>query len=163
MWKQALAFGGGILVGVAVIGVGVYCYKQHKKKENLSAEEISDKKFAEKIKKTEEAAKKFEELLSTQSYVELLTAKELTSWFKTNRENIDEAAKMIIAYPTEDTLKGLGYYVKEKLDTETNIIQLFYNEDTSEVLKIRLVSYSEIESNLQAALIEQEGLMVVTD
>lgn len=163
MWKQALAFGGGILVGVAVIGVGFYCYKQCKKKEKISEEEISNKKFADKIKKIEESGKKFEELLSTQSYVELLTAKELTSWFKENRASIIGEAKMIIAYPTENTLKGLGYYSNEKIDTETNIIQLFYNEDTSEVLKIRLVSYSEIESNLQALLIEQEGMIVVTD
>ena len=163
MWKQALAFGGGILVGAVVIGVGYYCYKQYKKNEKISDEEASNMKFAEKAKKTEESAKKFEELLSTQSYVELLTAKELTSWFKENRASIDKEAKMIIAYPTEDTLKGLGYYSNEKIDTETNIIQLFYNEDTSEVLKIRLISYSEIESNLQAILIEQEGMMVVTD
>lgn len=163
MWKQTLAFGGGILVGAAIIGVGYYCYKQHQKNVKLSEEEMSDKKFADKVKKTEESAKKFEELMASQSYVELLTAKELTSWFKENRANVDKDAKMIITYPTEDTLKGLGYYSNEKLDVDTNIIQLFYNEDTSEVLKIRLVSYSEIESNLQATLIEQEGMMVVTD
>lgn len=163
MWKQVLAFGGGILIGVAVVGVGYYCYKQYKKNEEVSDEEIGNRKFAEKVKKMEESSKRFETLLATQSYVELLTAKELTSWFKENHTGINEEAKMIIAYPTEDILKGLGYYANEALDTETNIIQLFYDEETKEVLKIRLVSYSEIESNLQAILIEQEGMMVVTD
>lgn len=163
MWKQVLAFGGGVLVGAVIIGGFYYCYKRSKKNEKISDEEASDKKFEEKINKKEEATKRFEKLISTQSYVELLTAKELTSWFKENRVSIDKDAKMIITYPTEDVLKGLGYYTNESLDTNTNIIQLFYKEDSSEVLKIRLVSYSEIESNLQATLIENEGMIIIKD
>lgn len=161
MWKQTLAFGSGILVGTVIVGICFFCYKKYKEKR--IGEEHGSKVFAEKEKITGESIERFEELLSNQSYVELLTAKELTTWFKENLGNIDREAQMIIAYPTEDILRGLGYYSKEKLDTETNIIQLFYDKEKDEVLKIRLISYTDIESNLHATLIEQEGMMVVTN
>lgn len=163
MWKQTVALCGGILVGAACIGLGIYCYKKYMASKNISNEEVSDNKFAKRIKEMQDTDKKFEDLLSSQSYVDVLTAKELTSWFRANRNDIKKGEKMIIAYPTVEILKGLGYFSNEVLDVNTNIIQLFYNDNTSEVSKIRLVNFSEIESNLQATLIEQDGMMVVTD
>ena len=69
---------------------------------------------------------------------------------------------MIISIPTEETLKGMGYAVTENIDPEKNVIQLFYDDEKKEVVKIRLVNYANIESNLQAHLIEENGMIVVT-
>jgi transposase len=158
MLKEVLAVGGGIVVGVAICYVGYRVYKNHSEKNAQKEKDF----FAEKLKEKEAQAKRFSDLLSSQIYVENLTAKDLTAWFKENRNTVPEDAKMIIITPTEANLKGLGYSADSDLDIDTNVIQVFYNDVTSEVYKNRLVNFTNIESNLQAQLIEQDGMMVVT-
>jgi hypothetical protein len=158
MLKEVLAVGGGIVVGVAICYVGYRVYKNYSEKNAQKEKDI----FAEKLKEKEAQAKRFSDLLSSQIYVENLTAKDLTAWFKENRNTVPEDAKMIIITPTEANLKGLGYSADSDLDIDTNVIQVFYNDVTSEVYKNRLVNFTNIESNLQAQLIEQDGMMVVT-
>lgn len=162
MWKEAIAFSGGILVATVAVGVGVYWYNSHKN-EKMNKEEKENQLFADKIKKSEMAAKRYEELMATQSYVEVLTSSELSAWFKANKDMMGENIKMLIVTPTDEIMKGLGYIAGDRIDTESNLVQLFYNEKTGNVLKIRLINYAEIDSNLQANLIEQEGMMVVVE
>ena len=158
MLKEALAIGGGIVVGVVLCYGGYRLYKYYSEKNTSKDEDV----FAEKLKEKEAQAKKFNELISNQTYVELLTAKELTSWFKENRSTVPENAKMIITKPTQENMKGLGYFGENDLDVDTNIVQVFYDDVSGEVYKIRLVNYTDIESNLQAQLIEQDGMIIVT-
>lgn len=159
MLKEAMFFGCGIVVGVAVCYTGYRLYKYYTEKGSVTEDDV----FEKKLGKNELQAKRFNELISNQTYVEFLTAKELTAWFKDNRSSVPENAKMIILIPTEEHMKGLGYLGENELDENTNIIQVFYNENSGDVYKIRLVSYTDIESNLQANLIEQDGMIVVTD
>ena len=111
----------------------------------------------------EKKQKKFDDLVANQSFVELLTVKELSSWFHEHRSQFNEKIKMLIIMPTEEILTGLGFSKENKLDAETQLLQMFYNEETGEALKIRLISFAEIDSNLQARLIEDDGMIVVTD
>lgn len=163
MIRSGVAFGIGVTVGVIAVGaVAYYIYTQKKKNANVDKEAEASKKFSEKLKRNESNAKSLDELLRTQAYVELLTSKELTSWFKENKSSFPETVKMIISIPTEETLKGMGYDLTENIDPEKNVIQLFYDDEKKEVVKIRLVNYSNIDSNLQAHLIEENGMIVVT-
>lgn len=163
MIRSGVAFGIGVTVGVIAVGaVAYYIYTQKKKTANVDKEAEASKKFSEKLKRNESNAKSLDELLRTQAYVELLTSKELTSWFKENKSSFPETVKMIISIPTEETLKGMGYDLTENIDPEKNVIQLFYDDEKKEVVKIRLVNYSNIDSNLQAHLIEENGMIVIT-
>lgn len=139
MWRQTLLVSGGVLLGLVVVGV-VY-----------------------ELCKNKKSQKRLEELIDNQAHVEMLTVKELSKWFKENRHQFSNNAKMVVTYPTEDILKGLGYESEVYIDKETNIIQFFYDEATSRAMKIRLINYTEIDSNLQAQLLEQDGMLVVTD
>jgi hypothetical protein len=72
---------------------------------------------------------------------------------------------MMVVTPTEEHMAGLGYPASNELDINTNILQLFFEKDEDDlikVLKIRLVNFSDIDSNLQAHLIEQDGMLIVT-
>ena len=158
MMREVLAIGGGIVVGVAICYCGYRIYKYYSANSNKSEEDIFDKKLKEK----EYHAKKMNDLLSNQVYFELLTAKDLTAWFKENRGKMPENAKMVIVTPTYENMKGLGYLGENDLDVETNVVQVFYDDESGEVYKIRLVNFTDIESNLQAQLIENEGMIVVT-
>lgn len=161
MLREALCIGAGIAVGAALCygGYKLYTYYQSQNKDNDSNADI----FEKRLKAKEEASKKLNDLLGNQSYVEMLTSKELTAWFKENRSQFGENVKMIIVTPTEQNLKGIGYMDCGDIDEETNIIQLFYNDEAGKVLKVRLVNFTNIDSNLQAHLIEQNGMIVVTD
>lgn len=159
MMKEVLACAGGVVVGIAICYGGYRLYKYcHAQK----AEKDTDV-FAQKLKVKEEQSQKLKDLIANQTYVELLTSNELTGWFKENRGKVNSNAKMIITTPTEDNMRGLGYPAETDLDVDTNIVQLFYDEDAGNVLLVRLVNYTNIDSNLQANLIEQEGMIVVTD
>lgn len=161
MWKEALCIGAGIAVGAVICygGYKLYTYYQAQNGEKDKTEE----NFEKRLKAKEEAAKKLNDLLSNQSYVEMLTSKELTAWFKENRSQFGDNVKMIIISPTEQNMKGIGYLDSGDIDIDTNIVQLFYNEETEKALKVRLINYTNIDSNLQAHLIEQNGMIVVTD
>jgi len=159
MMRAALAIGGGVVVGIVLCYGGYRLYKYYLEKNKSGNRDP----FAEKLKERNEQKKRFDELINNQSYVELLTGKELSTWFKENRNTVPENAKMVIITPTPENLKGLGYYVENDLDKDSNIIQVFYNEVSGEVYKIRLVNYTNIESNLQAQLIEQDGMIIVTE
>ena len=158
MMKEMLPYVGGMIVGAAICYGGYRLYKYYKK-ENIKQENDI---FEEKLKLKEIKSEKLNDLIRNQTYVNLLTSKELTSWFKQNQNKVEEKAKMLIVIPTQDNMSGLGYPKESDIDTEANIIQLFYDEDKGKVLLIRLISYTDIDSNLQAKLIEQDGMIVVT-
>lgn len=158
MMKEMLPYVGGMIVGAAICYGGYRLYKYYKK-ENIKEENDI---FEEKLKLKEIKSEKLNDLIRNQTYVNLLTSKELTSWFKQNQNKVEEKAKMLIVIPTQDNMSGLGYPKESDIDTEANIIQLFYDEDKGKVLLIRLISYTDIDSNLQAKLIEQDGMIVVT-
>lgn len=158
MLKEALAICGGIVVGIAICYGGYRLYKYYSEKNSTKDEDV----FAEKLKEKEAQAQKLNELISNQAYVEFLTANELISWFKANRDTVPEKAKMIITKPTLENMRGLGYLGENDLDLDTNIVQVLYDDVSGEVYKIRLVNYTDIESNLQSKLIETDGMFVVT-
>lgn len=159
MMKEVLACAGGVVVGVAICYGGYRLYRYYKEQNEKKEKDV----FAEKLKAKEEKVQRLKDLIANQTYVELLTTKELTNWFRENRSKVASDAKMIITTPTEDTMRGLGYPAETDLDVDTNIVQLFYDEERGDALLVRLVNYTDIDSNLQAKLIEQEGMIVVTD
>lgn len=163
MWKEVLCIGAGVAVGAALCygGYKLYTYYQSQNKDKDEDETAED--FEKRLKAKEEATKKINDLLANQSYVELLTSKELTAWFKENRSQFEGNVKMIIVTPTDQNMKGIGYMDCGDIDEDTNIVQLFYNDEVGKVLKVRLVNFTNIDSNLQAHLIEQNGMIVVTD
>ena len=72
---------------------------------------------------------------------------------------------MMIVTPTEEHMGGLGYPVTSELDINTNILQLIFEneeDDSIKILKTRLINFTDIDSNLQAHLIEQNGMLIVT-
>lgn len=158
MMKEVLACA-GVVVGVAICYGGYRLYKYYKSQN----EDKEKDAFAEKLKEKEAQSQKLKDLIANQTYVELLTTKELTNWFKENKNRVATSAQMIITTPTVENMRGLGYPAETDLDTETNIVQLFYDEESGNALLVRLVNYTDIDSNLQAKLIENEGMIVVTE
>lgn len=159
LMKEILFCAGGVVVGAAICYGGYRLYKYYKKQQEVKEPDV----FAEKLKSQEEQSQRLNDLIANQIYVDLLTTKELTGWFKVNKSKVASDAKMIITTPTADNMRGLGYPGDSNLDVDTNILQLFYDENSGDALLVRLVNFTDIDSNLQAKLIEQEGMIVVTD
>ena len=87
----------------------------------------------------------------------------LQEWFKENKNSFDNNVKMIVAIPTDEIIKGLQYSVTEPLDKDKNILQWFYDAETGKVLKIRLIHFLSIDTNLQSLLLENEGMIVIKE
>lgn len=158
--KSILPFGIGVVIGgVAIYGV----YKYFKSKDPNNEKLKKEAEFEAKTKIAEERVKRFHELLESKFSVSNLTAKDMSDWFKEYKANFLTSTKMIIAIPTDDVMKGLKYPTTESLDKDKNLLQWFYDDETGKVLKIRLVTFENIESNFQAHLLENNGMLVVTE
>ena len=163
MLRETLLFAGGVAVGVAVI-YGTYRYCQCR---SMTGEVCTsrDDAFTKKLKAKEEREAKLADLISNQTYVELLTSRELTGWFRESIPQFGENVKMMVVTPTEEHMGGLGYPTATGLDIDTYVVQLIFDDSQSgeiKVLKTRLINFTNIGSTLQAHLIEQDGMFVVT-
>ena len=165
MIRNGVAFGIGAAVGVVAVGIGMAVYYYYRKKQtvNTDKEAAASEKFTELLEVSEGSKKSLKELTENRMNVEFLTVKEITGWFKENKNDLPDNIKMIVFIPTEKMLKGLGYAITERIDPDRNIIQLFYDDEKKEAVRIRLVHYSDIDSNLQAHLIEEDGMIVITE
>ena len=160
MLKTFLPFG----IGVAIGGVAIYgIYKYLKNKDPNNDKLRKEAEYEAKVKFEGEKQRRFKELLDNKTVIENLTAKDLSAWFKEYKNDFSNEPKMIIAIPSDDILKGLLYPITEPLDKEKNILQWFYDTDNKKVLKIRLVSYQNINTNFQTHLLENNGMIVVTE
>ena len=153
MFKNGLAFGLGITVGVIAVGiVAYYCYK--KKKTNTSDKDAeTSEMFLERLKK----GKTFnlEDLSMEKALVEILTLKELTGWLKNSTSSISDISRMYVIAP--DKIEDL---TNISTIPENTVLQLL-TDDAGKIIKGRKINYSSIDSSLQAILLEQDGLLVV--
>ena len=92
MWTEGLVFGVGIAIGVVIV---LFLYKMYKNQTIAESQKTKDKS-------------KLEYIVSEQTYIETVTVKDLTDWFRENRDQFTEDIKMIIAMPTVEVMKGLG-------------------------------------------------------
>lgn len=151
-------------IGVAIGGIAFYAvYKFLKSKDPNNEKLRKEAEYEAKTKIAEERKKKLDELLKTQSSVETLTSKEVSVWFKENKDSFIGNIKMVIAIPTDEVLKGLQYPISEEINKDKNLLQWFYDESNGNVLKIRLISYENIDSNFQAHLLENNGMLVIKE
>lgn len=150
MWKEIF----GVVVGVG-IGIGIVKVIHDRKKEER-------KDFVEVDMKNnvENKLKDFSGLLQEQLVVESLSGDELAKWFRENSMLDAEGINKIIAYPTKQVLNGLSYEFNDELDTKKSIIQVFYNTEKEEILKLRFISFVEIDLKLKDML-EKDGMVVI--
>lgn len=161
MWQEVIAVGCGAAAGL-LIAYGYCLYKKHTNSAptNNTAE---DGAFAKRLEEEKRREQQWKGLVDGQSFIEVLQAHDLTDWFREHREEVDKKARMAILTPTPEHLKSIGYPADAGLDEETCILQAFYDEETGAVQKIRLVRFSEIDTNLQMKLIENDGILSITE
>ena len=75
-----------------------------------------------------------------------------TLWFN---ESIIRAINLLIS-----AIAKYGFSLKEDVKTDNVLLQFLYDEDTSKIIENRLIRFTNIDTNLQAQLEENEGLIV---
>lgn len=162
MIEHPIAWGVGIGIGLALGSAAVFLIYQHRVKDTKNMEETFKDRTKNQRNVLEDKKHLFSKLFQDKYQVDTLSIKELTSWFRENRSKYTMHPKMIIAVPTETQLNSLGYF-DITLDPQKTILQFFYDSGNSQVLQMRIIEFNNIESNLEAQLIEQDGMIVITD
>ena len=139
----------GVGIGVAIGIVGCYAAYRYTKGKNTTS--------------VGKNLKSIGELISQKEHVATFTSEDMINWFHENKGSFDDSIKMVVATPTKEALEGLGYTIDAKVNAKQNILQFFYNDETSMAMKIRLVEYENIDTNLQAHLLDNDGLIVISD
>ncbi|MCR5701152.1 MAG: hypothetical protein K6G76_03285 [Lachnospiraceae bacterium] len=95
-------------------------------------------------------------------YIEgTITPKLLNKWFVEKEEAMATGVTKIYAVPTDDVLDHLGYHFEDNLDEEKNLLQYFYDNNSGDILGLRVVRFDSIDSNFQAVLFERNGMIKV--
>lgn len=87
--------------------------------------------------------------------------KVLNQWFKERKDAMVDSVTRIYTIPNADTIEHLGYHFEEKLDPDKYLIQCYYENETGDILGLRIVQFENIDSNFQAYLLEHDGMIKV--
>lgn len=100
-----------------------------------------------------------------EEYVEYIpgtaTIEILLDWFQQNKKAMEPGITRVIAIPDEENLKRLGYFIRSGLDADRNLMQCYYEDETGNVLGMRIVRCEGIDSNVQSLLLEKKGMLFV--
>ena len=140
-------------IGVIVLGVAVYYFFNNKKDKKTVNNPIKKKDIKQDSV--------IDELIKNQCYVEDLTIEELLTWFKEHKNQVPDTAKMVIAIPDDRIIKGFDRVLNGQIEKTKTVIQLFYNDTEEKFYLNRLINYKNIDTNLQARLIEEDGMIVI--
>lgn len=141
------AFGIGVAVGVAV---AVVAYKYYKSQKEVATQ-----------KREEERLLHVTALMKDRPILNVLTLDDLVAWFDDNLKNNRDMPVKVIAFPSKDTLSGIGLTEALDIDPRHNIIQFFYDNNSGKAGEMRIVGYENIDSNLEAKMLEQDGIIVL--
>ncbi len=94
---------------------------------------------------------------------EPLTANILVQWFKNNKASLGENVTRVIAVPTKDLLAHIGYHLDAELDKDKNLMQYYYDNNTNDLLGMRIVRFEDIDTNFQSKLLESQGFLKVSN
>lgn len=137
MVKEIISSVVGISVGVAII---YFIISKLSKKEIDN--EVLDSLFAEKIE------------------IENLNGPVLAKWFKEKLNGKKGNIKMILSYLDKELLAKYGFTLNKSVNTDNMLLQFLYDEGSSEIIDNRLIRFINIDTNVQAQLEENEGLIV---
>lgn len=102
------------------------------------------------------------DILDRIEYIDgIVTVKKLNEWFRNRNDAMNDDAVKVYAIPTDDIIKHLGFQFDESLDQDNNLLQYYYNNNTNDILGFRVVHFDDIDSNFQACLIENNGILKV--
>ena len=94
------------------------------------------------------------------TYVEKrINAGMITGWFKSLPITSTEHVKFVVALSTEERVNGVGLEWRD--DYERSIIQYAFDDESDLILNLRIVIGNGIEPNLEAHLMEQNGVRAV--
>ena len=144
--STAIILGVGIGIAVSAIGIGCYCYYRHKK--SIMEEEG-------------QLEKKTADLLSKKEIIDKLNSSEIVDWFENNIVT-DREASCVVSRPIERVLTGLGCRIDRSIYGDNSLIQMIYDTENKQAVKIRLIEYKDIDTNLEEQIDENDGFMVVT-
>ena len=113
-----------------------------------------------KLSKKEIDNEVLDSLFDEKSDIENLNGPELAKWFKAKMEGKEGNIKMILSYIDKELLTKYGFSLKEEVKTDNVLLQFLYDEDTAQIIQNRLIRFTNIDTNLQAQLEENEGLIV---
>jgi hypothetical protein len=148
--NHGLAFGVGIVAGVVIVYAGYQYYKKKNVREN------------ENLYAKRKNLKGINELLAKQENVATVDYENLEGWFKGNPVEVKDA-KLMIAIPDEKILNAVGYALddSQSVDLSKYLIQSVFNSKSGTVYKLRIIKFENIESQLQAQLLENEGMVIL--
>lgn len=108
----------------------------------------------------EKLSDKFEKKVSDNlEFIDNLDGKTISEWFKTHSNKFDDDVRMAVAYPTSEIISKFGFNSNVELPSDNHLLQFIYDEKSSYILAFRIIEFKNINTNLQAQLEENHGIL----
>ncbi len=85
-------------------------------------------------------------------YVGKIDAKSLNEWFKSRPDAMDDSVTRVYAWPNKELFNGLGYCLQEDLDSERYLLQFYYDNESNDIIGLRIVEFDAIDESLKSKL-----------
>lgn len=126
-------------------------------KEKFKSTALDSRVIYDLVKKLSD---KFEKKVSDNlEFIDNLDGKIVSNWFKAHSNKFDGDVRMAIAYPTSEIISKFGFNSNVELSTDNHLLQFIYDEKSSYILAFRIIEYKNINTNLQAQLEENSGIL----
>lgn len=103
----------------------------------------------------------FDELIKTQLVLESLDGAAMTKWFKDNADQAKNGAVFFLVKPTRNGAAMLGLEAPPKnLNQDYTLLQAVVDQEEHLPVAIRMISFSELSSQLQQMFGEKEYIIV---
>jgi hypothetical protein len=111
--------------------------------------------------KAESPTRVLEECFGAPVWADTFTIKDVRDWVKAREEQLTGHSKAIVLKANEDTLKSIGKEIHIGSSVKKFIILAVYDEAKNEVATSSLIKYGHLDDQLEAALANGNGSMVI--
>ena len=126
-------------------------------KEKFKSSAIDSSVIYELAKKLED---KFEKKISENlEFIDNVDGVIISDWFKTHSQIFDNEVRMAISYPSEEIITKFGFNTTIDLSSSKHLFQFVYDDKSSFILAFRIIEFKNINTNLQAQLEENNGIL----
>lgn len=91
----------------------------------------------------------------------MVDSKMLNDWFRNNPEAMSDGITRVYAWPEQELLNGMGYFIERALDKEHYLLQFYCELENGNILGLRIVEFEHLSTDFANKLHSLGGVFKV--
>lgn len=91
----------------------------------------------------------------------IVNARILNEWFKNQSDAMTDGVTRVYAWPKQELLHQMGYFIERELNKENFLLQFYYDKKTGYILNLRIVEFETLNPDFAGKLDKAGGVLRV--